>query len=189
MRRMHEVKEDGDVKTFHCEICEQSYSCLTSLQIHKQEQHERSPLNCNICNFACKSQSAMREHKLIHLELRDEEKRFQCENCDYASNAKGNFDRHRRTHDAEKKTFNCDTCSASFTSHESYARHKRRHDDAFQPVKCTECDFETMNSGDLASHLRTHAAAKPFICGHPSCDYAGKTERRLQRHKLRHETA
>ena len=173
-------------RKYECEICNKLLMSSTSLSAHKKTVHGYAfKFKCNWCNYSCKYKSSLDHHKLGHSEAKQEG--FKCEICDFSTHYKKGVMLHMRTHDKPEK-ITCDICSKSYSSKESFSQHMRRHNDAVVTLKCNQCSYETQYHTNLARHIQTHEATDLFPCDHPSCDYAGNTEKALQTHKLQHDT-
>ena len=110
------------------------------------------------------------------------EKKNQCKICLKCFSAKGNKERHERTHTGEK-TFQCQTCKMNFNGKGTLKMHERIHSGE-RPYKCKECNASFMRSGYLKTHERFHTEQNPFQCR--LCQKRFTQEHNLKRHSRIH---
>lgn len=88
-----------------CPDCGSTFSQQKTLREHCCKKGESS-LKCAICEKLMSSKSSLKLHLLTHS---DGEKRYKCQNCDYATNDHNAFRRHRMGHE-NRKMYECSFC-------------------------------------------------------------------------------
>ncbi|KAK2186472.1 hypothetical protein NP493_199g06054 [Ridgeia piscesae] len=112
--------------------------------------NELSIYSCNVCEKVFMSLSHMRQHCLIHTDLRP----FHCTKCEYATNTKGNLYTHMRKHTGQ--FYRCEKCSFKTTNKGHLVEHEATH--TGHRHKCDLChkDYNTVKS--LQNHIRKYHA-------------------------------
>ena len=104
---------------------------------------------CGICNRTFALASSLTRHMYEH-----EEKRFQCENCDYSSHFASELETHKIVH---RKTLT----------------HKCMH---------ANCGRWFLRKWDLTLHLQTHDR-QDHKCDYEGCKFSASTKKQLKEHQ------
>ena len=111
------------------------------------------------------------------------EKKFKCDQCNYAGTEKNKLKLHIRRVHTTSKDFKCDHCDFATSTKDNLRKHKRRkhkvnldnteyHDNSKITVfQCEFCDFQTSNGRRaLQTHIMiVHTHEKPYKCN--LCDF------------------
>ena len=146
-----------------------------------------------------------------HIEGKKNEKKHNCDKCDFKATKKGNLIEHKRTEHGAL-TFKCDQCSYEasqdkyLTVHKEYRhqgimnecdkcdfkaawkntliQHKQvRHEGKWK--KCENCDYKAATRSGLNMHIMAKHKGVRYFCD--QCDHVATQERGLKVHKKRHE--
>ena len=168
-------------KQFVCEECNEYFSQLSGLLIHKQyfhsiERHFVCPQNN--CNKRFKTNSDLTKHKLRHSSV----KSFGCNKCDKRFKTKGDLFGHKSVH-TNDRPFVCpqSDCNQRFKRKRDMLLHKRRH--IFKPFNCEKCNKSFSDNNLLISHKNSHLMENLFKCDHNGCDKTFNYKYNMKRHK------
>lgn len=100
------------------------------------------------------------EHRDVHND-NNEERPFQCDECDRKFKSKYHLQAHKLMHG--EKIFKCDLCEKAFTRRKSFQRHKLIHT-GVRTFDCGVCIKKFLRKKDLESHQSTHPGFTPFQC-------------------------
>ena len=90
----------------------------------------------------------------------DKTRTYLCTVCDKRFTMKGNLNKHKEIHTADK-LYSCTQCEKCFSTQRYLRQHMNVHS---RKYKCTECGKCFSNSGVLSRHRRIHSLEKPFEC-------------------------
>ena len=156
-----------------CDICGKSFAKTKSLESHMNSVH--STQTCDICGKAFKP-PAFRKHRKIC------QPSYSCQDCDFQTSIKHEFDHHRRNHTAKgKQKFKCLLCNY-VAGHKHHLKTHMLHKHT-EKHKCDEdgCDKEFVRAESLEDHKQSHY-------GKIKCDYCDKQFVRksaLEKHVLK----
>ena len=150
------------------------------------------PFECDVCQKTFKLDKLLKVHvKKIHT---NEAKRYQCEQCRYATSDKRHLKTHIDSMHLGLRPFSCDTCQATFTQKAhlnthiksvhnkaqfscrhcelkfNYTKARERHEkvvlkgESLLKYKCHQCDYVTTTNQKLERHSFVHQEEKPIIC-------------------------
>jgi KRAB domain-containing zinc finger protein len=92
---------------------------------------------------------------------------YECEDCNYTTEKKGLFARHRRKHTKEKPSFKCEICGVCMSLKANLKRHLEMHKgikQVFKKSKCGICE-KVMSCCTIQRHIRAvHLREKCFAC-------------------------
>ncbi|RZF48318.1 hypothetical protein LSTR_LSTR010281 [Laodelphax striatellus] len=220
------VKIHGEREELSCEYCPKTCFNITKLKEHLKRMHPGKPapdgtipktrlpaerkFKCEFCDEKAYTSKAALEYHMngVHPDRFNTTTQhfFQCEVCSKTLTGRQSYDRHVRTHNAER-TLQCRLCDKKFATKMSRSTHEQLHskDNKFFCTKCnkgfpikmylkrhekthaTEQSFQCATCGEmfvsnsrLQIHLETHASTKMYDCH--ICDSAFSEVSRLRRH-------
>jgi len=166
------------------------------------------PRVCLICHEEYRSSKSLVEHSI---EVHDEPKPFQCQECTYKTERydlltqhskihvpggerecpecgqkfaqKYSLEHHRALKHNVEGTQNivCQCCGDVFKTYQSYKNHKRSNI-PMEPVVCTECGKTVGNKTKLYMHMKNSHPTETFTCEH--CGWISKTKGAFKTHQL-----
>ncbi|KAL7287100.1 hypothetical protein TKK_0018719 [Trichogramma kaykai] len=198
-------------KPFVCEICNKAFSYQTSLNGHKELNHQVQLTNdgcaCSDCDQILNDSNALLHHKVIehcnhkryscqkceksfkhkqllqrHQLVHSEDRPYPCEICTASFKTKANLSNHQSTHTGEKR-FACHCCEQKFAHKTSLTLHLRVHTGE-KPYKCDQCTKSFSQNGNLQEHMRIHTGEKPYCC--EFCKRRFTTSSQYKLHVKRH---
>ncbi|KAF5282616.1 hypothetical protein FQR65_LT14211 [Abscondita terminalis] len=201
------VKEEYNSDDYYCYQCNYSTSDKQILTNHVFTHS----FTCNLCSYTTFSNSSLREHRLVHFNIKSEEsvivcyqakslltlpksceerisncetqeKLFKCNFCHYFSNRSANLKRHMYKHSGERP-FSCDKCDYMCDDKTSLSRHYTKHTRE-KRFKCNICDYRSNYPVGLKTHMYKHSGEKPFGCD--KCDYRCRQKSTLVQHDRNH---
>ena len=164
------AKIHSDERNFKCNFrnCEKSFKnskqLKNHLQIHKRKlkgtKTQTSAANFEtLKNISCgefnKGESGMYIHSLEH---KAEEKKFNCEICNYSTNDHNSIRRHKSKH-TMIHNYQCPACDYTSIQSNTYRKHlSKAHPEIAEDFlfKCGFCKFTTISKGKYDSHLTKH---------------------------------
>lgn len=174
-----------------CTICSYTTTHPASLRRHMLSVHtdQDDPIiqalpdkKCSQCDFTCKLSWKLFVHKRKHVE-----KSFQCEQCDFSTARKSNFEKHCKTHKHnDGVTYECDKCPF-VTKHEGHiSRHLAviHKEVCAGAKKCDYCEFSTKIRWRLNIHKKNSHQEKPIKCDF--CDFVTEYNCEYKLHKHQH---
>ncbi|MCJ8748508.1 hypothetical protein PDJAM_G00165560 [Pangasius djambal] len=152
------TKEPKDSKTFHCALCEKSFSRMASLNIHMRTHSSERAHICSYCGKGFSRADLLKNHQRTHTG----ERPYSCNLCGKSYGHQGQLRIHKRTHTGEKP-YACPHCAKRFTEHNQLKVHLRTHTGE-RPYSCSVCAKTFASAGNLRIHLRIHSGEKPHCC-------------------------
>lgn len=163
------AKTHLDVKNYKCSYakCEKKFKNSKQLanhaQIHKRKKVDKTKkidcaikkLRCLECNKGFSSESGLYIHSMEH---NNEEKKFNCNDCDYSTNDHNSFRRHKSQHSLVHH-YKCPSCDYSSIQSNTYRKHlERQHPELAESLlfKCKACKFTTISRVKYDGHLMKH---------------------------------
>ncbi|XP_073740027.1 transcriptional repressor CTCFL isoform X2 [Callorhinus ursinus] len=144
-------------------------------------------------------------------ETKEIKRTFHCDICVFTSSRISSFNRHMKTHTAEKphmchlclkafrtvtllrnhvnthtgtRPYKCGDCDMAFVTSGELVRHRRYKHTHEKPFKCSMCKYASVEASKLKRHIRSHTGERPFQC--LLCSYASKDTYKLKRHMRTH---
>lgn len=158
-----------DVKNYKCSFlnCGKSFKNSKQLanhcQTHKKKKVEKitiessnKKLRCLECNKGFSSESGLYIHSMEH---KNEEKKFNCKDCDYSTNDHNSFRRHKSQHSLVHH-YKCPSCDYSSIQSNTYRKHlERNHPELAENLlfKCNFCKFTTISKAKYDGHMVKHS--------------------------------
>lgn len=157
-----------DAKNYKCSFlnCGKSFKnskqLANHIQTHKKKKVEKAnvddqnkKLRCLECNKGFSSESGLYIHSMEH---KNEEKKFNCTNCEYSTNDHNSFRRHKSQHSLVHH-YKCPSCDYSSIQSNTYRKHlERQHPELAESLlfKCNFCKFTTISKAKYDGHLVKH---------------------------------
>ncbi|GBP77949.1 Zinc finger protein 513 [Eumeta japonica] len=116
----------------------------------------------------CEYKTSRKSNLISHIRKHLGSKRSKCEQCVYSTFRAGDLKRHMRTHTGEN-TYKCDQCKYSASKISSLKVHMRSHTSE-KRYKCKLCEYSTLLPQTLKRHMCTHTGEKPYKC--EQCEYS-----------------
>lgn len=168
LKNFHE-KIHSDERNFKCE-CGKSFKNSKQLKNHAQIHKKKSKklktklpvtdgnekkLRCLDCNKGFSSESGLYIHSMEH---KNDEKKFNCEACEYSTNDHNSFRRHKAQH-SQKHHYKCPSCDYTSIQSNTYRKHlEKQHPELAESLlyKCSLCKFTTISKGKYDGHIVKH---------------------------------
>lgn len=152
-RRIHTRSTPPTIS--QCKYCGQSFLSAKHLKEHYFTHSEAiecqaSALQCDNCLETFSSKHALRIHHLSH----SNDKRFNCNYCDYKSNDHNAYRRHQMVHSKQMK-YKCPCCPFECIQSTNYRNHvMKKHPDSARQLMfmCDKCNFVTVNKRMYEMH-------------------------------------
>ena len=151
-------KKPDNKRSFKCSECNVIKATVHELNDHHRRRH--SPQMCGVCNRTFVLASSLTRHMYEH-----EEKRFQCENCDYSSHFASELETHKIVH-RKTPTHKCmhANCGRWFLRKWDLTLHLQKHDGHEHKCDYESCKFSTSTKKQLKEHLKKHSDNYPYEC-------------------------
>ncbi|XP_060125043.1 zinc finger protein 436 isoform X2 [Zootoca vivipara] len=150
--------EDREKKSIQCSVCEEIFSCESSLNAHMRIHMEEKTYKCPVCEKSFSCSAHVREHLTVHIA----EKPYQCWDCGQSFQHSTSFTRHLTIHTGVKP-YNCSECGKSFRLRAYLNSHQKLHT-GDRPYDCSKCGKSFVSSAHLRSHQRIHSEEKTYKC-------------------------
>jgi uncharacterized C2H2 Zn-finger protein len=164
LKNFHE-KIHSDEKNFKCD-CGKSFKNSKQLKNHAQIHKKTSKvkvkaddgekkLKCPDCSKCFSSESGLYIHSMEH---KTDEKKFNCESCDYQTNDHNSFRRHKAQH-SQLHQYSCPSCDYTSIQSNTYRKHlEKQHPELAESLlhKCKTCKFTTISKPKYDGHLAKH---------------------------------
>nr|XP_033777393.1 zinc finger protein 85-like [Geotrypetes seraphini] len=158
--------------------CEGSISRVTLHRVKNKAQKEERP-----STYSAEARNPNRRQNLVQTEkLTEEEKSFQCPECEKRFSRKAGLREHKKLH-RQNKPFKCGDCEKCFTYRSQLTIHQKFHEGQ-KPFKCSECEKCFWRKGHLQQHEIIHTREKPFRCS--QCTKCFRRKGHLRDHEMTH---
>ncbi|XP_039275666.1 zinc finger protein 26 [Nilaparvata lugens] len=198
------VKIHGERKELSCDYCPKTCFNITKLKEHLKRMHPGKPapdgtipktrmpaerkFKCEYCDEKAYTSKAALEYHMngVHPDKFDTTTQhyFKCESCGKTLTGRQSYDRHLKTHNAER-TLQCRLCDKKFATRNCRAIHEKLHDKVGR-FECEVCGKKFPIKAYLRRHEKTHASEDQdqFQCA--TCGQLFVTHSRLQIHLETH---
>ena len=187
----------GKPLDYQCDQCQMMFKDEESLKMHicglvPPFWHGESVFAEQKCPKCDKTLSNYR-HLLNHYALTHrEEKKFECDQCDFSTFTGVKLRQHKSCHEM---SLTCDICHNSYKSIVTLKKHKREiHEGKKTPsdrfknqIKCDMCDFRGKISQVKIHKSQVHPEGKTFKCD--LCDMEYSLESEMKKHRKRQHEA
>ncbi|CAH0394906.1 unnamed protein product [Bemisia tabaci] len=132
---------------FKCKICKTKFSKKSTLKKHLREdchlsteapneppkaQGQSKLFSCSFCDYVTSDQSNLRQHLVVHSDLRP----FKCDLCPLAFKLNSDLKKHKRECHFNERPFKCDECPSAFKNSTFLNLHKASVHSDLRPFKC-----------------------------------------------------
>ena len=182
-------------KPFVCEDCQKRFKTLRELTKHKRCHDKRFEYTCPECGEVIANTALIRKHMAAKHDIRDAERRFQCDKCPSKCYTRGALEEHRKAHgnleiaeckycpetfsnrrlallhqqeEHEGRVYRCEECKTKFTNQKQLDDHISKHENKHGVYLCEICD-ESCPAQAWRSHLRQHGR---FVSQCAACNVA-----------------
>ena len=162
-------------RSFKCIECNVTKPTVHELNEHHHRRH--NPQMCGICNRTFALASSLTRHMYEH-----EEKRYQCEHCDYSSHFASELETHKIVH-RKTPTHKCmhANCGRWFLRKWDLTLHLQSHDGQEHKCDYEGCKFSTLTKKQLKEHHKKHSDDHPYEC--KICHQGFQYRSGLKRHR------
>ena len=184
--KKEEKKSPKNMPYFLCPMCSDQLLSEDNFETHikKHKADENKSFSCPLCEY----KAPFNKYKALqHLKKHSTKKPFECSECPYTTNQKGNLTIHFRIHTGEKP-YKCTICPYASAQSEPLKAHMRTHTGE-KPFKCPMCPFSASQRPTIKNHIkRSHSGPeskeKKFKCS--QCTYSTRHKGDLRKHALIH---
>lgn len=180
-----DISGKGGILVYHCDVCGQKFSTLSSLQHHLTSVHDENdenladvkiePLSCPVCEH----EFATAKRLEVHMRKHTGEKPYKCCLCNKQFISKNQLECHMKKLHTKLfvKKVKCKICLMLFETEKAMLKHKVIHkklvsdegmDQKSEPSlhKCSHCSKAFKWKRNLVSHVETyHKDSDPQTCG------------------------
>ena len=169
-------KKPSTKRLFKCSECKVVKPTVQELNNHHRRHH--NPRMCKICNRTFALASSLARHMYEH-----DEKRFQCEKCEFSSHFASELETHKIVH-RKTPTHKCMhvNCGRWFLRKWDLTLHLQTHDGQDHKCDYEDCKFSATTKKQLKEHQKTkHNDDYPYEC--KVCHKGFRYRSGLKRHR------
>ncbi|KAL7638275.1 UNVERIFIED_CONTAM: hypothetical protein RMT77_010839 [Armadillidium vulgare] len=184
--KLYEHRKTALKSRYMCPVCHIEFQNRID-KLRHIKTHPTSDFMCSICHRSFDNFYLWSKHQLFHMGLIF----YECKECGYKCQRKGELKIHYRKHSGEKP-YSCETCLRSFVSNQSLKRHLLVHM-VGQEVECEVCFKRYKNGLVLTKHkLKMHSKKKMFVKKRTDficdiCNEIFRSEKKLTWHQETHK--
>ena len=162
-------------RSFKCSECD--VVKLTIQQLNEHHRRTHNPQMCGICNRTFALASSLTRHMYEH-----EEKRFNCDSCDYSSHFESELESHKIVH-RKNPSHQCmhANCGRWFMRKWDLTLHLQTHEGKEHKCDYDGCTVTTTTKKQLKEHLKRHTDDFPYEC--KICHKSFRYRTGLKRHR------
>ncbi|XP_023211829.1 zinc finger protein 568-like [Centruroides sculpturatus] len=151
--------KSSNLKPLICDICGSSFSCNSSLKIHKTI-HGQKNFSCEDCGKKFHRKDMLTQHQAVH-----REPTYRCPTCNKLFKTKRSLCTHEMIHDGVKP-FKCGKCGKEFFQKKNLHRHEETHNNNRKGYKyvCSICQKSFISLEYQYLHLLEHSKTCG-VCG------------------------
>nr|XP_019933198.2 transcription factor grauzone-like [Aedes albopictus] len=183
-RLLDHISKHENPDSFRCDICNKTYACRTSLELHNMHIHlseNEKPHKCSICAKSFAKDYQLKCHMVRHVSV-------ECQECGKTmSNRLSLRDHMINLHGGvgQPRLCVCDTCGKEFRSKPAFEKHVLLHQGIVQDnsIQCHLCPRWLTNKMGLQRHIRTQHSetGDTFVCG--DCGKIAPNSSALKQHR------
>ena len=162
-----------------CDICGKVIGRKDNYTAHLRK-HTSIPLVCPQCGRQCASKASLREH----IEVRHENKRYECKECQKVFKSNSAFHLHKRRLHQGVVGHKCDICNQPFNERKQLRTHMNKHE-GIRPYCCEVCGSCFYSQKDLTAHGRVCIHKETYSCS--VCGKVFKWKASLLTHRKSHQ--
>lgn len=137
-----------------CHICAKMFSCKDSYQMHYKSVHLNLRLQCQICGDSLGSIRTLKRHlKTKHDDSGPHLCKF--DNCKYETMSLTLFQKHQKTHSAQRKMYPCQLCDKTFFRRQGLREHIPTHS-GITLYNCGLCQYASNSAENMKKHKKRH---------------------------------
>jgi len=176
-KKSHQAQAE---KKLFCSLCDQSFTSVDMLALHKKERHFDEDEDENDDDEDEELSIHPKKSKsLAQLDIEEGGfypggncKLYKCAQCDKMFGAAWSWKKHMEAHEldsslADNRVHKCDICGRVFFDKASYDDHKLTHTEGDTPFQCSICDAKFATWNVFLTHVHTHKSSKTICkkCG------------------------
>ena len=169
------LKKPEIKRSFKCSECNAVKSSIQKLNEHHRQRH--NPQMCGVCNRTFALASSLTRHMYEH-----EDKRFNCDSCDFSSHFASELEVHKINH-RKNPSYQCmyANCGKWFRRKWDLNLHVQKHKGIELKCDHDDCKFKTSTKKQLMEHQKKHTDDYPHEC--KICHKGFKYRSGLKRHR------
>lgn len=202
----HNFEKGLPIEHLKCSYCNYTAISNTRLSMHTRKHTGEKPYACEKCDYKCARPDSLKVHMHMHScetlscsecdyttndkiefqkhkNIHKGEKKFQCTECPSTHKSQNALDKHILIHSVNKKCI-CSECGISYELKESLKQHMDSEHGQSQKYTCKECELSFSSQEEIDSHLLTHPLKNS--CKYVNCDYKGVDISSLKQHIKSH---
>ncbi|XP_064466400.1 zinc finger protein 142-like isoform X2 [Ornithodoros turicata] len=175
--KQHSIANDGDSRTFRCNICPYRCAKLCHMEFHMKQhtQKEGAIFKCEYCPYYVKFKKTLARHQMLHKQKGEmpiqSNKKLPASSVSLQTSDTSRLD---TLHKSPKhplgsmfsgqvtKRHICEQCPYTSDNKTQYLYHKQFHrPNKHAPFKCTHCSYWSTHNHLMAQHMKIHKPSDP----------------------------